>query len=77
MSEAKDERVTVVLSIMDGITEARDSADMNMFDRPRVIQWLQTDGFYKAAVWVEENPLRYADSLFKGFKVGEENDTDA
>ena len=48
----------------------------NMFNYPRVIQGLLLVEDYKTATWIQENPVTYARGLMRGFKIGEENDTD-
>lgn len=70
-------QVTVTQEVWDGIVQVWASGENNMFDYPRVIQWLHVERYHEAAEWIEENPEAYARLIFHGMVIGEESDVDA
>jgi len=63
-------RIEVPNDILEAIEEVRSTGDINMLDRKGVIDLLVTLGYYKAAVWVEEDKTRYNELIMYGPKRG-------
>ncbi len=62
-------RISVSADILSGIEAVRKSGRTNMFDRPNVIDIAIDLGFSKTARWIETNPREYAEGIFHGFQV--------
>jgi len=65
-------KVPVPAKVFEGIEAVRLSGRTNMLDCHRVTEIAEDLGFDQAARWVQENRDRYAQAVFHGFDVSED-----
>jgi hypothetical protein len=61
--------VKVTKTVLDGITDVRDSGKTNMLDRNTVAKLCSDMGYYDAALWINDNKREYSEGVFNGFEV--------
>ena len=64
--------ISVSQAVLDGITAVRDSGKTNMLSRDVVAQLCAEMGHDEAAEWISDHKREYAEGVFQGFEVGEE-----
>jgi hypothetical protein len=65
-------KVRVPKAVLDGLEAVRRSGLSNMLDRPVVAQLAREFGFEEAARWIRTNRREFAEGLFRGFEITEE-----
>lgn len=68
LEEALSTPVKVSQSVLDGITDIRDSAMVNMFDYDGVMQIAEMLGHHDTHEWLQSNKGLYAKGIFAGFE---------
>ncbi len=64
--------IVVSAEVFEGLETVRRSGLTNMFDRPRVIEIAEMMGYDETAEWLVSNRNLYAQGLFQGFEVAED-----
>jgi hypothetical protein len=59
--------ILVTNEVLEGLTEARDSGEHNMFDYYSVMDWCINNGYRAAALWMYENKAKYMNGVMQGF----------
>jgi len=65
-------KVKVPKAVLDGLEAVRRSGLTNMLDRPVVAQLAEEFGFEEAARWIRTRRKAYAEGIFRGFTVEED-----
>lgn len=72
MEETNVSKIRVPKNVLDGLEAVRQSGLTNMLDRPVVARLTEEMGFEDAAEWVEAHRKEYAEGIFRGFEVEED-----
>ena len=66
--------ITVSPEVFNGILHARDSDNVNMLDRERLIDYLTALHCDDTARWIADNWEEYCRGIFNGFQTEEEDE---
>ena len=67
VSTSGSSKVAIPEEVWRGINAVRKSGLTNMLDRPMVAKLAQKLGFPEASNWINDNPKKYAEGVFRGF----------
>lgn len=69
MHERTHKPIRVSKEVAEGLNACRESGHTNMFDSREVMRSCLCMGFEDTALWIDDNPERYARLIFDGFEI--------